>query len=275
MIRGLTRAGIGDIGSDEDFIIKASQFGFQAVDLNPAGLVRKYGTEGTLEFLHRHHMQIGSFFLVVDWQSDEAKFQNGLQEFIESVVVASKLGLTRCSTYILPSTDQPPLRFLMSATRRLRLCADILGEYHIRLALEFVGSHHLRTAWKHPFIWRMDDTLEWMGLIGADNVGLLLDSYHWHTNGLGVNDILGLRAEQIVHVHINDAYDLPIEELLDHERIYPGEGTIHLAGFLQSLHKIGYEGVVSQEVMNSSVTTDSSILLGRSKEAFDRVFAHI
>ncbi len=78
---------------------------------------------------------------------------------------------------------------------------------------------------------------------------MLLDSYHWYTNGLSTDDLLQLRAEDIVHVHINDAKDLPIAELLDHERLYPGEGVIDLAGFLESLRKIGYKGAVAQEVL--------------------------
>ena len=52
------------------------------------------------------------------------------------------------------------------ATRRLRTCAQILGAYGIRLGLEFVGPHHLRTAWKHPFIWTLDETLDWIDAIG-------------------------------------------------------------------------------------------------------------
>lgn len=273
MIRGLTRAGLGDIGDNETFIANASHYGFQAVDLNPLELIEQYGIDGSRELLHRNEVQIGAFSLDVDWRSTEAAFRKGLPSFIETAAAASELGCTRCCTYILPSTDERALTFLMQATRRIRLCSDILSNYNIRLGLEFVGSHHLRTRWEHPFIWRLDDTLEWIDTIYSGNVGLLLDSYHWHTNGLDVGDILKLRAEQIVHVHVNDSYDLPVEDLLDHERLYPGEGVINLSGFLQSLKTIGYTGVVAQEVLSFNTRGDSSGLLARSQAAFDRLFA--
>ena len=57
------------------------------------------------------------------------------------------------------------------ATTRLRACANILGAYGIRLALEFVGPHHLRTQWKNPFIWTVQETLDWIDAIGEPNVG--------------------------------------------------------------------------------------------------------
>lgn len=275
MIKGLTRAGLGDIGNDVYFIEKASQFGFEAVDIDPLNLVKQYGIEGTRELLLKHQIQIGCFSLPVDWQSDEATFRRGLSKLVESAEVASKLNVTRCGTYILPSNDEQALPFFMLATKRLRLCADILGAYNIRLALEFVGSHHLRTQWKHPFIWQMDDTLKWIDMIGSSNVGLLFDSYHWHTNGLNVSDILSLRPEQIVHAHINDAYDIPIADLLDHERLYPGEGIINLSGFVQSLKAIGYEGIISQEVLNNNKNQDALTLLEKSRSAFNHLFSQL
>ena len=39
---------------------------------------------------------------------------------------------------------------------------------------------------------------------------------------LTVADIEKLRADQIVHVHINDAPDVPVEEVLDNGTIVPG-----------------------------------------------------
>ena len=160
------------------------------------------------------------------------------------------------------------------ATRRLRMCAQIVGAYGVRLGLEFVGPHHLRTAWKNPFIWTLQETLDWIDAIGEPNVGLLFDAYHWYTNELGTADIEALRAEQIIHVHINDAPDVPVQEALDNGRVYPGEGVIDLAGFLRALDAIGYKGAVSQEILSAEAPTESpESLVQRSKAGFDKVYA--
>ncbi|MFE6078463.1 sugar phosphate isomerase/epimerase family protein [Paenibacillus sp. NPDC057886] len=275
MIRGLTRAGLGNIESNEQYITNAAKYGFQSVDLNPLSFIQEVGKEQAKHLLESNQMIIGSSDLTVDWRTTDEQFREGLQSLVQMAEASASLNCYSCCTYILPSTDQPAASFMAAATKRLRLCADILGAYGIRLGLEFVGCHHLRTQWKNPFIWSVEDTLDWIETIHAPNVGLLVDSYHWHTNGLKIEEVLNLKKEQIVHVHVNDAYDLPIEALLDHERLYPGEGVIDLQGFLKNLKTIGYTGVVSQEVLAPTPTLDSSELFAKSKAGFDKVFAKI
>ncbi|QAY65251.1 sugar phosphate isomerase/epimerase family protein [Paenibacillus protaetiae] len=273
MLRGLTRAGAGAVESDERLIELAAAEGFQAVDIDAAGLIKRHGADGAAKWLDSHGVVIGSIGLPVEWRGSEEQFIAGLPALTEAAAGAKALGCTSCCTYILPSTDWKPAHFMAVATRRLRICAQILGAYGIRLGLEFVGPHHLRTAWKYPFIWTMDETLDWIEAIGEPNVGLLLDAYHWHTTGLSEIDIERLKAHQIVYVHINDAPDVPVEAVLDNDRLYPGEGVIDLAGFLRGLHNIGYTGVVSQEILTPSMPSDTpENLIRRSRIGFDRVY---
>jgi sugar phosphate isomerase/epimerase len=276
MIKGLTKAGIGQVGTFEEFVTKAAQYGFGAVDTDGASLaklIEEKGLEGAQAFLRAHNIQIGSIGLPVEWRESEEKFKEGLSKLVEAAAAASKLGCTACCTYILPSTDYNAAHFMALATRRLKSCAQILKPYGIRLGLEFVGPHHLRTRWKNHFIWDQQSTLDWIAAIDETNVGLLYDAFHWYTNGLTVDDILSLQAAQIVHVHINDARDVPIEEVLDNDRIYPGEGVIDLAGFLRAFNQIGYTGSVSQEILTQAPPTEESdLLLKRSAEGFAKVY---
>jgi len=273
MLRGLTGAGLGRIESDEHLIKLAGAYGFQAVDLDAASLINRYGVDQARELLASNGVVIGSIGLPVEWRTTEEAFLEGLEKLASSAAAAAALGCTSCCTYILPSTDLKAARFMALATRRLRTCAQILGAYGIRLGLEFVGPHHLRTRWENPFIWTLEETLEWIDAIGESNVGLLFDAYHWYTNSLTVADIEALRPEQIVHVHINDAPDVPVEEALDNGRVYPGEGVIDLVGFLQALNRIGYKGAVSQEILSSEAESQSpEELAQRSKAGFDKVF---
>ncbi|UVI32021.1 sugar phosphate isomerase/epimerase family protein [Paenibacillus spongiae] len=273
MLRGLTQAGIG-MNGDERFIAAAAEHGFQAVDLDALSLVERLGLEPARELLRKHGIVIGTIGLPVEWRTTEEAFLQGLEKLAKSAAAAAALGCTSCCTYILPSTDMKPAHFMALATKRLRMCAQILGAYGIRLGLEFVGPHHLRTHWKYPFIWTMEETLDWIDAIGENNVGLLLDAYHWYTNELTTADIERLRPEQIVHVHINDAPDVPVEEAKDNGRIYPGEGVIDLAGFLRALHKIGYKGAVAQEILTAEPPSESpDALLQRSRTGFNQVFS--
>ncbi|MGM0879796.1 MAG: sugar phosphate isomerase/epimerase family protein [Bacillota bacterium] len=274
MLRGLTGAGLGRIESDERLIELAAAHGFQAVDLDAAALVERHGVEKARGLLAGSGVVIGSIGLPVEWRTTEEAFLEGLKKLASSAAAAASLGCKSCCTYILPSTDLKAAHFMALATRRLRTCAQILGAYGIRLGLEFVGPHHLRTRWENPFIWTLAETLDWIEAIGESNVGLLFDSYHWYTNGLTVADIEALRADQIVHVHINDAPNVPVSEALDNGRVYPGEGVIDLVGFLQALQKIGYKGSISQEILTAESPNQSpEELVLRSKAGFDKVFS--
>ncbi|CAM4465321.1 sugar phosphate isomerase/epimerase [Paenibacillus endophyticus] len=273
MLRGLTGAGLGRIESDERLIELAGANGFQAVDIDAYSLIERHGLEKARELLASNGVVIGSFGLPVEWRTTEEAFLEGLEKLARSAAAAAALGCTSCCTYILPSTDLKAARFMALATRRLRTCAQILGAYGIRLGLEFVGPHHLRTRWANPFIWTLEETLEWIDTIGESNVGLLFDAYHWYTNELAISDIEALRPDQIVHVHINDAPDVPVGEALDNGRIYPGEGVIDLEGFLRALAKIGYKGAVSQEILTAEAPNETpEELVKRSKSGFDKVF---
>ena len=69
---------------------------------------------------------------------------------------------------------------------------------------------------------------------GADNIGLILDTYHWYTAGETVEDLAGLAATDIVSVDINDARaDRARDEQMDLDRRLPyATGVIDLDGFM-------------------------------------------
>ncbi|WP_341279343.1 sugar phosphate isomerase/epimerase family protein [Paenibacillus sp. FSL H8-0537] len=273
MIRGLSKSGLGSI-TDEQLIEKAAEYGFGVVDMDAKALVDKHGEQGAAKLLSDHQVTLGSIGLNVEWRGTDEQFREGLKQLPLHAAAAAQLGCTACCTYILPSTDYKSALFTALAVSRLRLIADVLDAYGIRFALEFVGPHHLRTAWANPFIWTVEETLALISAINRPNVGLLVDAYHCHTTGFTPEHLRGLRADQVVHVHINDARDLPVDELLDNDRLYPGEGIIDLKGFLAALADIGYKGPVVQEILTRTAPEETpDELLSRSKAGFDKVFA--
>jgi sugar phosphate isomerase/epimerase len=87
-------------------------------------------------------------------------------------------------------------------------------------------------------------------------VGLLIDSYHCYTTGIGRAELAQLSDAQIVHVHLNDATDAPVEAR-DGARVLPGEGVIDLSGFLQGISEAGYTGYVAVEVLAPQPLADT------------------
>jgi sugar phosphate isomerase/epimerase len=61
----------------------------------------------------------------------------------------------------------------------------------------------------------------------------------------------------VVYVHVNDApAGVPVDEQVDNVRALPGEtGVIDIAGFLQALQAIGYDGPVVPEPFKQELNT--------------------
>jgi sugar phosphate isomerase/epimerase len=222
----------------------ASKVGFPGTDVQQGAV--EAGADATRKLLAELNLKPAVIGLPVDFRKDEEAFQAGLKTLDRTASVAAAL---RCpvTTWLLPSSEMPKNETRALYKRRLGACADVLARSHVKLGLEYVSPVHLRKRFAHEFIWRMDEMLEFARECGP-NVGVLLDSWHWHHAGATVKDILTAGRESIIHVQAADAPDLPPEKILDNERLMPGEGVIDFAGFFGALRKIGYSGGVSPEV---------------------------
>src|SRR5699024_4947971 len=90
---------------------------------------------------------------------------------------------------------------------------------------------------------------------GAENVGLILDSYHWYTAGDTADDLADLTDADIVSVDINDARaDRERDQQQDLDRRLPHQtGVIDLGGFMDAVRAAGYTGPVKVEPFMSEL----------------------
>jgi sugar phosphate isomerase/epimerase len=69
-------------------------------------------------------------------------------------------------------------------------------------------------------------------------------------------DLASIPTWQVVHVHVNDAPNVPVEQQQDSVRLLPGQsGVIDLAAFLKTLDAIGYDGPVAVETFSDELKT--------------------
>jgi len=253
MFKNLCAGAIGVGGSTLEVAALARKTGFGGMDLNAgeAATLLELGELDTLKRLHETYgLTPGGFGLPVEFRRDEETFQKSLAPLPRLAQAAAAMGCFRCPTWILPfSNDLPFAENFETHRRRLKACAEILGDHGVWLGLEFVGPKTMRVGKPHEFIWNMKGMLELADAIGTGNVGLLLDCWHWYTAYGTVDDILKLKAEQIVYTHVNDApAGVDVDAQVDNVRRMPGEtGVIDIAGFLKALAKIGYDGPVTAE----------------------------
>lgn len=253
MYPNLNAGAIGVQATLAEVIDLASRYGFGGVDFSiteAAQLAAKSSVESVQELFREADVRPGLWGFPVDFRKDEATWRQGLDALPAQAELAQALGCFRTATWILPGHDdrnfQENFDFHL---QRLRPAAEILADHGHRLGLEFVGPKTLRDTMRHEFIYNLEGMLELCQALGTGNVGLLLDIWHLYTAHDDVADVRTLSNEQIVTVHVNDAPEgVPVDEQLDQVRALPGEtGVLDLAGFLQALHDIGYDGPVTAE----------------------------
>jgi sugar phosphate isomerase/epimerase len=234
----------GRVGWPE-FAHVASEAGYPGTDV--MGSAVQAGAETTNALLKRLNVRPAVMDFPVDFRKDEATFQSSLGKLEPVAAFASQIHCPRMMTYIMSSSDTPKDELRAVYKERFTAAGKILAKYNVRLGLEFLGPLALRKMFKHEFIWQMNEMLAFAEECGP-NIGLQLDSWHWHHAGATTQDIIAAGRERIVHVHFNDAPNLPPDQIKDNERLLPGEGVIDLVGFLQALQKIGYQDALSVEV---------------------------
>jgi 2-keto-myo-inositol isomerase len=86
---------------------------------------------------------------------------------------------------------------------------------------------------------------------GDSDATTVLDPFHCHRGGGGIDGISTLLAEKIAISHFNDAPDFPPRELQhDPDRVQPGEGVIDLNRYCDLLAATGFTGCLSIELFN-------------------------
>ena len=264
-----------------DAIAAAQTGGFEGVEFSAhevAGLVEAQGAEAVRAIFDQAGIKPAGWGLPVDWRGEESKWRQGLQELPHLAKAAAAIDCGRTMTWILPYSDDRPLEENRAFhVARFTPIAQILADQGCSLGLEFIGPKTLREGHAHAFIHTMPDMLA-MGADIGPNVGLLLDCWHWYTSHGTQADLLALRPEQVVYVHVNDApAGITIDEQVDNVRCLPGEtGEIDIAGFLQALRQIGYDGPVTPEPFKKDLANlpSDEARLQTVGAAMDKVFRY-
>lgn len=253
--------------------------GFKGVELRApqvADLIDEIGLDAVRNLFAEAGVRPAVWGLGLDWRGDEATWQQGLEDLRRSASAMASIGCLRAIQVIFPGDDEREFDANWQFhVERLAPAAAILADHGCALGLEFIGPKTLRDTRRYPFVHTLGKALE-LGAAFGPNVGLLLDCWHWYTAHDTLDTLHGLRSEQVVHVHINDApLDIPIDEQIDNRRALPGEtGVIDIVGFLRALQAIGYDGPVTAEPFKQELRDlpNDAERLALVRESIDLVF---
>jgi 4-hydroxyphenylpyruvate dioxygenase len=128
----------------------------------------------------------------------------------------------------------------------LRRLGDEAEKYGVRLAFEALAWGRFVDDFRRA--WRIVE------LADHPAVGVCLDSFHILSRGHDPAEIETIPGQKIFFLQLADAPALTMDVLSwsRHHRLFPGEGSFDLAGFMEHVIGAGYAGPLSLEVFNDT-----------------------
>ena len=141
----------------------------------------------------------------------------------------------------LPAGYASRAQVVAESVRVLNELCDISEAHDVSLAFEFLGQPDCSVS-------TLDLAAEIVREADRKNLGLVIDSFHFYAGGSTIAVIEALDPNLIQIFHLNDAEDLPREQLEDRHRLLPGLGILPLQEMLSAFRRIGYDKVASVEI---------------------------
>ena len=229
-----------------EFARLAAKVGYGGTDIDlPAAT--KEGLDATKALLAELKLKASFTNLPVNaTRGDEAAFKKGMETLEDQVKFAAGIGCGRMMVVIPPGSQTPKEELRKTLLGRFQTVGAVLAKYNVRCGFEFLGPLQLRQRSPYPFIWQMNEMVEFAKDCGP-SFGVVLDVWHWYHSGATLDDIRKAGNSRIVLVHLSDAARMPPEEVRDNARLLAGEGVIDLIGVFETLKEMGWEGSVSPE----------------------------
>jgi len=228
-------------GDFESNIAKIASYGYQGVELaiRDPKLVEPDELEAVVK---KHRLVVPAIGTGQAWGEEGLSFSSDDPEIRRAAIGRVKshiplaarfdaaviLGLIRGIT---PEgqTHERSMELLVEALQECSAAAEPQG---VRYALEPLNRYET------DLIHTVADGLDLIERVGADNFGLLLDTFHMNIEEPSIEESIRICGDRIFHFHVADS-----------NRWYPGAGHLDFGSILDTLIDTGYEGWVSGEFM--------------------------
>jgi len=234
----------GDVALKGDFqanIAKIAGWGYDGVELairNP----RLVDPDELVRVVASHGLSIPAIGTGQAWNDEGLSYTDpdpvvraaAIERTKSHIPLAARVGATiiigLLRGIVKPGVDHAQaMDWLVEA---LQECCAAARPPGVRIALEPLNRYET------SLIARVSEGLDLIAQIGADNMGLLLDTYHMNIEEPIIEDSIRTAGDRIFHFHVADS-----------NRWYPSAGHLDFRSVLDALFETGYQGYVSGEFM--------------------------
>lgn len=253
----------------ETDIKAASAAGFDLIEIWAAKLREFLKTKSVAELkktLDEHELEPYSINSIehITFRSDEdyAKIKAECEELSQ---IAEAIG---CPYIVVVPGKLPDGatkdEIVAESVRVLHELADIAEKHGVSLAFEFLGQADCSVQ-------TLDLGSEIVERVGRANVGNVIDTFHFYAGNSSFEAIERLDPKKLFIFHINDAENLPKDELTDAHRLYPGTGILPIREIKERFDLIGYDRMVSIEIFRPEYWAEDPFEVARrAREATEK-----
>ena len=207
---------------------------------------------------------------------EDAAFAKDLEKLAQYAQVAAEIGCTRCVCTMEPAGDKRPYHenFEFHRRRFTEICR-VLEPAGIRLGVGIRAAEGLRKGQAFQFVHDIDALSLLISMVGAPNIGMLVDVWDVHVSGASIDALRGMSRQQIVAVQLADLpADVRPADATEQDRLLPGTtGQINSAAALQALVELGYDGPVTPIADRRSFeSTRRDRIIKQAGEHLDKVW---
>jgi len=180
-----------------------------------------------------------------EWGVPEDELRRkGLEEARRNLDIAAQLGCKGLAAAPMGMVDRTGVDLVGVAERYGRLI-EIGREYGVTPILEFWGMSKTLS--------RLGEALLVAAECGQPGACILADVFHMYKGSGCFEGLRLLGPDTLALLHVNDYPARPPRtEIVDADRVFPGDGTAPLGAILRTLAEVGYDGMLSLELFNES-----------------------
>jgi sugar phosphate isomerase/epimerase len=171
----------------------------------------------------------------LSFTSDDPAVRRAAVERVKShVPLARRFGATIILGLIrgITPAGQSHAQSMAYLVEALQECSTVAASEGVRFALEPLNRYET------DLIHTVEEGMHLIQQVGAENFGLLLDTFHMNIEEPSIQASIRACGDRIFHFHVADS-----------NRWHPGAGHLDFRGILAALRKTGYDGYVSGEFM--------------------------
>jgi len=242
MRNGIATVSLG--GTLRDKLTAIAEAGFEGVEIFETDIIAHDGPPAEVGRMVRDlGLELIAFQPFRDFEGmPEGRRARTFDRARRKLEMMAELGAPRLG--ICSNVSPHALGGIDRAADDLRELGEIADPFGIEIAFEALAWGRFLRDWR--------DAWEVVRRTDHPRVKLLLDSFHALAPGYPVAAMANIPADRLSFVQLADApaIDMDVLQLSRHLRLFPGQGDLPIATFMDAIAATGYDGWISHEIFN-------------------------